>query len=494
MHFAFPLARLVYYYLIARAIVWSVVLHTTQPSLPLDVVEHLAWVQQWQFVYDKHPGGVAWILGMLDRIGGGSSFLFSIPSPIFVSLAMAAVWQMARRVVDEKRALVAVLSLEGIWYFGVVAFEFNPNILLLTIWAYLILLAHQVFLPNKKPATTIHWMLFGFVAALSLYAKYASAILLAVLFLWSITDKNIRPHYRQHGVYVAMAAFVLFTLPQVLAFWSVDFAPFRYALGRTTEATSATYHFIYPAKFLLAQCGAVLLAVVLCRIAVRKNAPTTITINNADRRFILVMAYAPLLLTTCISALGGWRFQSHWGTSMLSFIPLAVMITIGSYELNLRRFVKSAMAVAALSIIALIAINVGAPFFNERGKRIHYPGEQIGAAVEALWKKQNPGKPLKAVVGSYHLSSLISFYAPSRPRAVLDGNWNLSYVISRKQFNESGGAIVWMINDNKRQNIPMPDYAKEYKTPATTITLNWQTHAKIPPMVIGIKTIPPKKP
>ena len=175
-----------------------------------------------------------------------------------------------------------------------------------------------------------------------------------------------------------------------------------------------------------------------------------------------------------------------WNTGF-SYAVYALAIYFGVWH-----YIAVLFAYLAGAVNNYLTVFVGAPFFNERGKRIHYPGEQIGAAVEALWKKQNPGKPLKAVVGSYHLSSLISFYAPSRPRAVLDGNWNLSYVISRKQFNESGGAIVWMINDNKRQNIPMPDYAKEYKTPATTITLQWQTRAKIPPMVIGIKTIPPK--
>ncbi len=492
-----PLARLLYYYLAVRAVIWSVVLYTTQPSQPLDVLEHLAWAQKWQLVYEHHPGAVAWIVGALDILGGGDSFLLSLPAPIAVSLTMAAVWQMARRVMDDKRALVAVLSLEGIWYFTIIAAEFNHNILQLAAWAFVVVAAHRAFLPDKNTATTattVTWIVLGIAAALSLYAKYSSLLLLCSLLLWSISDNNVRQCYKQRGVYIALAVFALLTLPQVIALSALEFSPLGFALSRTQGEDSAIWHLLYPAKFVVAQLGALVLAVILCCIALQKDSTANITTNRTDRRFVLVMAFVPLLLAVCICALGGWRFRSHWGASMLSFVPMAIMLITSGYKLQLRRFVKSAMAVALLSVIITATINTAGPFINERGKRIHYPGAQIGAAIEKMWSAQNPDKPLTAVIGSQHLASLVSFYAPSRPHAIINGNWNLSYGISQKQFNQTGGAIVWMINDGKRKDIPIPDYAKAYQNNAATLTLQWQTPAKIPPLIIGVTIIPPARP
>ncbi len=502
-----PLSRLVCYYLVARAVVWAAVLHLTQPSKPLDVLEHLAWAREWQLVYEHHPGAVSWIVGMLDSIGGGDSFLLSIPAPVAVSLAMFAVWQLARRTTDEKRALVAVLSLEGVWYFGIVAAEFNHNILQLAAWAFVILAAHRAFLPGKKhhhTAPTSDWLMLGVAAAFSLYAKYSSALLLVVLLSWSITDPFARRCYRQSGIYLAMGFFALLTAPQVIALASLDFSPFRFAVSRAGEASSAVHHIVYPARFLLAQCGALLPALVLCRLATEKtiNQKNTAT-TKASFRFVMIMALSPLLLAVCISALGGWRFRSHWGAPMLSIIPLAFLIFTNiwhEYGINLRRFIKSAAAVATMSVIIVIAINTAAPFVKERGKRIHYPGAQIGKAVDALWQAQNAddAKPLKAVIGSLHLASLVSFYAPSRPRAIINGNWNLSYGATKNQFRQTGGAIIWTINDGKTKDAKMPDYAKTYLTEhqnanpaAATLTMNWQTPAKIPPLIIGVIIIPP---
>lgn len=501
-----PLSRLVYCYLAARAVLWAVVLHLTQPSKPLDVLEHLAWAREFQLVYEHHPGAVAWIVGLLDRIGGGDSFLLSLPAPIATSLTMLAVWQLALRITDEKRAVVATLSLEGIWYFGVVAAEFNHNILQLAAWAFVILAAHRAFLPGKQynhTAPTIDWLILAVAAAFSLYAKYSSALLLGALLSWSIVTPFGRRCYKQSGIYLAMAFFALLTAPQIIALAGLELSPFRFAISRATEASSIIHHITYPARFLLAQCGALSIAVFLCLLANDKtktepNQKTTL----ASFFFIMIMATLPVLVAVGVSATTGLRFRSHWGAPMLSFLPLALVVYTSiwhEYGINLRRFVKGAGAVAAMSIIIVIAINTAAPFVKERGKRIHYPGEQIGKRLDALWQEQNPGKPLTAVVGSLHLASLVSFYAPSRPRAVINGNWSLSYGVPREEFQKTGGIIIWTITDGKTTNTPAPDYAKAYITkefpttpPATTtLTLNWQTPSKIPPLIIGIITIPP---
>ena len=546
--------RLIAAYLILRAAAWSAVLYVTQPSQPMDVVESLAWGREWRLVYDIHPGATAWIVGVLDRVGGGDSFLLSLPAPVAVSLTMAAVWLLARSVVGERRGVVAVLALEGVYYFTVVAAEFNHNILLMAAWAWVVLLAQRAFFAPAGKHNIGRWIALGVVCAFSLYVKYSALLLLAVLFVWSVADLQARQCYHRRGLWIALAVFVVLVLPQVNTLWQLGFSPFHFAVGRAKEADTFMHHLFYPLRFILAQCAALLFAVVLCRVALSSSfhcssgetrypdAPFQRCVSTNDTRqgefdtpvdgcvsadashlwtgetrkgvwtgetrkgewtgetksyrFVLIAAFAPLLLAVCISAVGGWKFQSHWGAAMLSFMPLAVMTLARRYELNLPRFVKSAAVVAALSLIVLVCVNLFAPHFTGRGKRIHYPGAQIGKAVEQAWTAQHPGKPLIAVVGAKHIAALVSFYAPSQPRMIDDNaNWNLSYGVSREVFEQSGGVIVWVINDSNRKDMPAPAYAKQWlnngASRAPDITLPWATSADIPPLEIGIIIVNP---
>ena len=535
---AYGYNRLIAAYLVLRAVVWGVVLYATQPSQPLDVLESLAWGREWRLVYENHPGAPAWVVGALDRIGGGDSFLLSLPAPVAVSLTMAAVWLLARSVVGEKRAVVSVLALEGVYYFTVVAAEFNHNILLMAAWAWVVLLAHRAFFAPANKHNTGRWIALGVVCAFSLYVKYSALLLLAVLFVWSVADSQSRKCYHRRGLWIALAVFVVLVLPQVNTLWQLGFSPFHFAVGRAKEADTFMHHLLYPLRFILAQCAALLFAAVLCRIALSKNssfhcssgetrrfdAPLQRCVVTNDTRqgefdtpvdgcvsadashlwtgetrsyrFVLIAAFAPLLLAVCISAVGGWKFQSHWGAAMLSFMPLAVMTLARRYELRLPRFIKSAAVIAALSLIVLVCVNLFAPHFTGRGKRIHYPGAQIGKAVEQAWTARHPGKPLIAVVGAKHIAALVSFYAPSQPRMIDDNaNWNLSYGVSREVFEQSGGVIVWVINDSNRKNMPAPDYAKQWQNKGASrtenITLPWSTPADIPPLEVGIIIVNP---
>ena len=493
---AYGYNRLITAYLVLRAAVWAVVLYVTQPSQPLDVLESLAWGREWRLVHENHPGATAWIVGALDRVGGGDSFLLSLPAPVAVSLTMAAVWLLARSVVGERRGVVAVLALEGVYYFTVVAAEFNHNILLMAAWAWVVLLTHRAFFAPANKHNIGRWIALGVVCAFSLYVKYSALLLLAVLFVWSVGDSQARQCYHRRGLWIALAVFAVLVLPQVNTLWQLGFSPFHFAVGRAKEADTFMHHLLYPLRFILAQCASLLLAAVLCRVALRKTCGTVVQTGNNERRFVLIAAFAPLLLAVCISAVGGWKFQSHWGAAMLSFMPLAVMTLARRYELNLPRFVKSAAVVAALSLIVLVCVNLFAPHFTGRGKRIHYPGAQIGKAVEEAWTARHPGKPLIAVVGAKHIAALVSFYAPSQPRMIDDNaNWNLSYGVSREVFERNGGVIVWIINDSNRKDMPAPDYVKEWLNNGASrtenITLPWATSADIPPLKIGVIIIPP---
>ena len=495
--------RLVCAWLAIRAILWTALLWLTQPTLPLDVLEHLAWGREWRIAYAHHPGLPAWINEALNLATGGSRLALSATAPVATSAAMAAVWLLARRMTDDRRAAVAALSLEGAWYFNVAATEFNHNVLQLAACAWLFFLAHLAFVKDgEKKSALFVWTALGAVAALSLYAKYSSALFLLAALAWSACDTRARPQWKTFGPWLSLIVFAGLTTPQVLALVDLHFAPLQFALDRAGDARKWTHHIVHPLRFGAAQLGAVLPALLLIFLARGKlmNGNANASANafgaaDANRVFILIAAFGPLGLALLLSAVGGWRFKSMWGAAMISFIPLwALWAFSGARELHWRRWRIGTVSIAALAALVVAGINVGSPYWSGRGKRIHYPAEEIAAYVESEWRARHPDSPLRFAAGPMHMASLVSFYAPSRPSAILGGDWADSFWATPEDFARDGGAIVWTINDGKRTDIPPPEFAADYPDAERVpdFSARWKTAANIPPMKIGVILVAPQ--
>ncbi|MBE8158401.1 MAG: glycosyltransferase family 39 protein, partial [Betaproteobacteria bacterium] len=153
------ITRFVAGYLIIRTFVWTALLYFTQPALSMDVLEHLAWGREWRLVYAHHPGLPAWINEILNIAASGSHLAFKATAPVAASLAMLAVWLLARRITDAPRAAVATLSLEGVYYFNAALpeFYFNHNSVQLAAVAWLAYAAHRAFMDGGKNA----WIFLG---------------------------------------------------------------------------------------------------------------------------------------------------------------------------------------------------------------------------------------------------------------------------------------------------------------------------------------------
>ena len=488
---AMNISRFVAAYFIVRTVILTALFYFTQPSLQMDVLEHLAWGREWRMVYAQHPGLPAWINEAINILTGGSHLALSATSPVATTLAMWAVWTFARRIMDAPRAAIAALSLEGVYYFNAAAAEFSHNVAQLAACAWLFVAAHHAFLGGGKWRA---WFALGAIAALSLYAKYSSPLFLAVLLLWSVAEPHAREKWKTAGPAVAFLICIALTLPQIIALANVDFAPLKYAAGRASSEGAWTDHIVYPFRFAAAQLGACVVAGVLYWCA-RTKSPAELSMSDAQRRFILVAAFGPLLLALLVSMFGGIKLRSLWGFAMLTFIPLW-LLSQRPRELNWRRWRTGLMATAATVIIAIAAINLGKPLFLEKGKRIHYPGAAIAEKIEGEWRLRHPGSPLHYVVGETHVAALVSFYAPQRPRAVMyDGDWQKSFWASREEFAQTGGAVVYVIEDGRKSRSTLPEFAREYaeQTPPQTFSFAWDAPAEIPPIKIGVIFVPPKE-
>ena len=138
------------------------------------------------------------------------------------------------------------------------------------------------------------------------------------------------------------------------------------------------------------------------------------------------------------------------------FIPLCLLCYLPAHKLNWQAWRLALTGMLLLMALILTATNVGGPYWNGRGKRVHYPAQEIAGYVEQQWRQSYPQMPLPFVAGSKHMASLVSFYAPSRPSAILDTDWQDSFWVTAQDFAARGGAIVWTIDDSRHEGRPPP--------------------------------------
>ena len=123
-----------------RLVAWWLLPTLVARTAPLDVIEGLVWGREWQWGYWKHPPLAAWLLeATVSSFGARLPALFLL-GPACVAVALALVWRLARRVLDPAWALVAVLALDGIYYYGYASPKLNPDLLQLPLWAGAVLL------------------------------------------------------------------------------------------------------------------------------------------------------------------------------------------------------------------------------------------------------------------------------------------------------------------------------------------------------------------
>ena len=488
-------------YLAARTVLWTVLLHVTQPTLPMDVLEHLAWGREWKLVYAHHPGLPAWLNEIFYTVGG--VFALSLLAPLCTAVAIGAAYYTARIFVPPQTALVAALSLEGVLYFNVLAVEFNHNIVQLAACAWLVGITARQFLAAPTTILSIStlggWALLGLVAVLTLLAKYSSVLFLLVLLLWSVAMQQPRKHWQTVGPWVAVTVGVLLNIPQLLALTELNFAPLHFALARADGTLGWYAHILYPLRFFVAQAGVFTLAGILCIVALTGGTGKLVTADTTHPQqarfwFLFAAAFGPLILAMCLSLLFGFRLRSMWGTAMLTFVPLWIL-AVFPRPLNWRRWRTVFIVVAFITPLAVAAIQIGGPYLNQRGKRIHYPSEAIAAKASDLWQVAHPNTPLCYVVGAKHIASLVAFYADARPSAVLDGDWQKNFWTTPGEFQHYGGIIVWVADDGRQKSQP-PAYVAELgskvKDGDGVYSFRWQTKTDLPPLKVGFALVAPQ--
>ena len=177
-------------FLSVHLITWTLVPSLSNTNLPLDTIEALAWGNELQLGYAKHPPLSAWFVELFYQIFGNNDWAYYFLSQIFVVLSFVIIFKLSEDFFKNKiHSLISILLLEGIYFYNYTSTEFNVNVCQLPFWALTVFYCWKGIQHNKVS----DWLLFGVFAALGVLSKYLFIYLLIavdVLFLYLIANKK----------------------------------------------------------------------------------------------------------------------------------------------------------------------------------------------------------------------------------------------------------------------------------------------------------------
>jgi 4-amino-4-deoxy-L-arabinose transferase-like glycosyltransferase len=400
-------SKIFFTFLFVHLAIWTLVPTLTNQNLPLDTIEALAWGSNLDWGFNKHPPLSAFSVEIFYQIFGNQDWAYYFLSQIFIVTSFFVVWKFSEYFFQNKiHSLIAVLLLEGIYFYNYTAPEFNVYVCELPFWALTVLYCWKGFKDNE----TSDWLIFGLFAALGVLSHYLFIYLLAgmdVFFLYMILKKKIN-----FKCLVSLIPFFLVLLPHLIWLTENDYTTITYGLHRTGMGDqNFLNHLFHPIIFLGKQIGILIPFFLMVALLASKF---RIKFNFKDKKllFLLIINIVPIILMFLTSMLMGVKIRTMWMTPFyLFFGVLIIYIFQSQINLNkLKSFVSVFLILFIFSPFAYAYISV-----TQTDKRTDYPGKEHAIEVQKRWDQKFESK-INVVLGNGWLAGNLSYHLKSRPR------------------------------------------------------------------------------
>ena len=394
-------------FLLSHFAIWVLVPSITNHNLPLDTIEALAWGSNLDWGFNKHPPLSAFAVEVFYQIFGSQDWAYYFLSQIFVITSFFVVWKFSEYFFQNKiYSLIAVLLLEGIYFYNYTTPEFNVYVCELAFWALTVYYCWKGFEKNDYAS----WLLFGFFSGLGVLSHYLFIYLLCALdvfFIYLIINKKIN-----FKCLISYVPFLLVLLPHLIWLTENNYITITYALHRTgLSEPNFLDHFIHPLIFLGKQIGilAPFFLMVLLLVAKLK---TNFNFKDKKLLFLLTINIIPIILMFLTSMLMGVKVRTMWMTPFYLFFGV-LLIYIFQSQINLNKlkyFVSLFLILFIFSPFAYAYISI-----TQTDKRTDYPGKEHAIEVQKRWDKKFESK-INVVLGNEWLAGNLSYHLKSRPR------------------------------------------------------------------------------
>ncbi len=394
-------------------IVWTIVPYLSNKNLPLDVIEALAWGQDFDLGYNKHPPLSAWIPGLLFKIFGNKDWIYYLLSQVFLVISFIFLWKLSSFFLKNKsKILLSIITIEGIAFYTFETPQFNVNICQIPLWIGTIFF----FFKSLKYNKIADWIFTGSLAGLGFLTKYIFAYLLISLFFYLIFILSKKKRINFNFLY-ALLTFFLITAPHLQWLIQNDFTTVYYALKRGGLNEVSIYnHLLNPFKFIINQIT-VLLPFLLLIYLLLKRIKIKLPLNNEKFIFLLFSFLLPFFLILITSVITGSRIRTMW---MIPFYSLIGIFFIFLYQdqINLKKLKK-------FNILLIIFLIVSPTLYSLRSvyndTRTGYEGKKIALQIEKEWKTISKDEISNVGFSEWYAGNL-SYQLSNRPKVFLEEN------------------------------------------------------------------------
>jgi len=430
--------RIARYLLAFHLLAWTLVPWLVNDALPLDTIEALAWGREWALGYDKHPPLSAWAAELAGYASAGSDVGLYALSALCTTIGLWVMWRLTRELLGDKRALLALVLSEGVFYHHFTSPEFNVNVLQIPLWAGAML----GYWRGVRTGRLGWWALLGVCIGLALLSKYLAGALLIAMAIDTLWRE--RRVLKTPGPYLAAALCLGIFAPHALWLVEHDFISLTYGVRRAGGSSHEWMnHLVHPVKFIGAQLAAA--AVVGWLLLVWKPSRRAREESDARARtFLLLMTVGPIGALAALSLATGFELRSMWATPMLLALAPCAMALLDVRYPSIKRIDGTVWAVVVIvaPVLAYAGTSALTMGFRDKPKRVNYPGPALGAEVERLWRERT-GEPLLVVVGSEWEGGLVGWYASDRPSVYIGASETRAQWCNDDLVRSTGGMIVW---------------------------------------------------
>ncbi len=420
--------------------------------------EALAWGHEWRWGYDKHPPLSAWAAEIASVVSGGSDVGLYALSALCTAGGLVVMWVLGRELLGERRALLSVVLVEGVYYFNFTSPEFNVNVLQFPLWALAIL----GYWRGVRTGKMRWWVLLGVCAGLALLSKYLAGAMLVAMAVHTLGFE--RRVLRTVGPYLAGVICVGLFVPHAVWLVEHEFISLTYGVRRAGgDSHEWMNHLVHPAKFVVAQLGAV--GALIWLLLVWKPTRRKDEDEREARVFLFIMTAGPIGTLVALSVATGFELRSMWATPMLVTTGACAMafFDVGFPWVKRR---DGLIWIGVILIVPVMIYAAGSLFtlqMRDKPKRVNYPGVALGAETTRVWRERF-GTALPVVVGNEWDAGLIGWYSPDRPTVYIGAEPTRAQWLDDEMVSRSGGLIVWIkaIDADAKEQIPMPYEADRF--------------------------------
>ena len=494
-------------YVAILTLMWALIPTLFYQNPPLDVVEGYAWGRDLALGYTKHPPMTAWLLELVYVFTGGRTFGAYWLSQICMALSYLGIWQLSTRVgLPPRSAFWSVVLTSFIYYFLFPTPEFNPNILQMPVWIWLVLLLHRGLDEDKL----IDWLAIGVLAAFGLYSKYFVLLIIGCMGLYMLAfpagRKLLRNPLKHPGPWLTLVLTAGLLLPHLYWLKETGYQTLTYAAARSNPPTSGLSHLTNPLNFLAGQIADHAALFIICMIGFGVSGLKRIRLHRAsspsprfpvpynleprDRHFVLWFAFAPLAVLLLVNATCGAEFKQMWGTPMFGLSGLVAVIwcRIPDAWTSERRAFATAVGLQTICLIVLMAMAILPPAFGHKPPKTAFPGHALADTMTAAWREETD-LPLKYVAGDVWEAANVTLFSSDQPHFFWFHGYHRSPWLDPQDIKRSGVLIVWL---GTSPNPPAPLKALYPDLPRTGSSLvPWSIDTGGAPVQINWITVRP---